>query len=303
LGRTGGIRTDAQLSDMGFEIDETSLSYETCRDFVLAGFNRATLAAAFALYQIAEDLHPVTVRQLLYRAQAAGIYPDTSGKYYQQTQRLVLKLRREGIMPYGWVRDSTRRRLKPSSWANLQDYFETVRNAYRKDFWTKQPDYIEFFVEKDAMAGVLEPVTTEYDVYLSPIRGEVSETFAWEIAEEWNEIDKPIYAYYLGDHDPAGLNIEASLRNKLEGFCNKPILWQRLAVTMADFYRMNGEGDFELRGFPVKPEVRKKRHGKEYIAMYGDRCVEVDALHPDEIRQRIRATIESHIDQRAWKTH
>ncbi len=225
----------------------STLTRKTCANIVAAGFNRACLAAAFVLTQLALQLQPITVRGLMYRAQAAGLYPSTSQKFYEQTARIVLKLRRAGIISYSWIVDSTRRRLKPSSWSGLNDFAETATRSYRKDLWARQRDYVEVFTEKDAMAAVIEPITYEYDVHLNVIRGQVSETFVWNVAEAWNEIEKPICAYYLGDHDPSGLRIEASLKSKLYGFCNRMFYWNRLAVTPQDF------ADLDLLGFPVKP--------------------------------------------------
>jgi hypothetical protein len=271
-----------------------ALTPGTYAKIVEVGFNRASLPAAFVLTQLAVRLHPITVRSLMYRAQAAGLYPSTSQKFYDQTARIILKLRREGIIPYSWIVDSTRRRLKPSSWSGLGDFAEDAALAYRKDLWSRQRDYVEVFTEKDAMAAILEPVTAEFDVHLNVIRGQVSETFVWNIAEQWNEIEKPICAYYLGDHDPSGLRIEASLKSKLSGFCNRGFHWKRLAVTPKDF------ADLDLLGFAVK---RKGGRGswQPYIDEHGDRCVEVDAISPDEIRKRVRKAIKSHIDQGEWK--
>jgi hypothetical protein len=155
-------------SDYEFKGD---LTWKTYANIVEAGFNRASLAAAFVLTQLTLELQPITVRGLMYRAQAAGLYPSTADKFYEQTARVVLKLRRKGIIPYPWIVDSTRRRLKPSSWSGLADFAKDAARAYRKDFWARQPDYIEVFVEKDAMAGILEPVTYEFDVHLNIIRG------------------------------------------------------------------------------------------------------------------------------------
>src|SRR5205823_11203781 len=177
-----------------------------------------------------------------------------------------------------WIVDSTRRRLKQSSWSGLKDFTEDAANAYRLNLWSRQAHYIEFFVEKDAMAGILQPVTYEYDVHLNVIRGQVSETFVWNIAEEWKEIEKPILAYYLGDHDPSGLKIEVSLKSKLHHFTGKDFSWQRLAITEDDFK------DKGLLGFPVK----RSGSWREYLARHDDRCVEVDALPPDEIRERVK---------------
>jgi hypothetical protein len=70
-----------------------TLTRKTYANIVGAGFNRASLAAAFALTQLALQLQPITVRGLMYRAQAAGLYPSTSQKFYEQTARIVLKLR------------------------------------------------------------------------------------------------------------------------------------------------------------------------------------------------------------------
>jgi hypothetical protein len=270
------------------------LTRKTYANIVAAGFNRATLPVAFGLTQLAVDLQPINVRGLMYRAQVAGLFPSTSEKFYEQTGRIVLKLRRAGIISYSWIVDSTRRRLKPSSWSGLSDFAETAMRAYRKDLWARQRDYVEVFTEKDAMAAVIEPVTSEYDVHLNVIRGQVSETFVWNIAEEWNEIEKPICVYYLGDHDPSGLRIEASLKSKLYGFCNRMFYWNRLAITPQDF------ADLDLLGFPVK-RTGKEGSWKPYLAEYGDRCVEVDAISPKEIRCRVREAIESHIDQAEWE--
>jgi hypothetical protein len=281
---------------IGWEPTFTAGFYQ---EIIKAGFNRATVKQAFVLAQIVEELGPITVRGAMYRGQAAGIFPDTSDSYYNTTAYLILNLRRKSILDYEKIVDSVRRRLKPSSWANVGDFMETVREAYRKNLWSGQREYVEVFCEKDAMAGIIEPVTAEYDVTLNIIRGQVSETFAWNVAEVWNQISKPIVAYYLGDHDPAGLAIESALMSKLYRFGARKFEWHRLAVSLEDF------ADQTIRGFSVKGDRSKKawqtRHA-DYLARYGDRCVEVDAISPDVVRARIRESIESHIDRGAWES-
>ena len=259
------------------------------------GFDRRTVDAAYALTTIARSEQPITLRGLFYRAVSAGVYPDTSQRYYEQCGRIVLELRRRYVIQYEWIVDSTRRRLKPSSWSGLEDYADTVAACYRRDLWARQQDYLEFFVEKDAMAAVIEPVTAEYDVHLNVIRGNVSETFAWTIANEWQEIDKDIHVYYFGDQDPAGLAIEQNLQLKLENFAPTcSIEWERLAINDDQFDRAN------LLGFPVKPTVQRKTRD-QYIAVYGNRCVEIDALPANEIRELVRDAIEGHINQAEWR--
>ncbi len=278
----------ATLEGLGFE---PTLSDATYRNIDDAGFSRVTLWAAFGLTQLALQLNPITVRGLMYQGQVAGLFPDTSDKYYELTGRTLLKLRRKGIVPWNWIVDSTRRRLKPSSWSGIADFSESAANSYRLDLWSRQKNYVEVFVEKDAMAGLLEPVTRDKDIFLNIIRGQVSETFVHEIAEQWDEIKKPIFIYYLGDHDPAGIQIEASLKSKLAKFCSRSFHWERLAITADDFANQN------LRGFPVKVGAKGRA---AYIEQFGDRCIEVDSIRPDIMRDRLREAIESHIDMGEW---
>lgn len=282
--------------------DRLHVSREWAEDVFYANaaqqFNRQTITQAFALTVIAGRERPITLRGCFYRAVSAGVYPNTDERHYRQCGNILLKLRRIGRVDYEWIVDSTRRRLKPSSWSGLADYLDSVAACYRRDLWARQTDYIEFFVEKDAMAAVIEPVTEEYDVHLTVIRGMSSESMVWQVAQAWKPIDKPIYAYYLGDHDPAGLRIEEDLRKRISdlygGFCT----WNRVAIGPEDFYRD------DLLGFPIKgnrsQQAWQTLHA-DYLERYGDRCVEVDAIPPQEIRDRLREIIEGHIDQDEWE--
>jgi hypothetical protein len=40
--------------------------------------------------------------------------------------------------------------------------------------------------------------------------------------------------------------------------------------------------------------------GRKYIAEYGDRCVEVDALSANIVRERLEGEVLEHIDREAW---
>ena len=90
-------------------------------------------------------------------------------------------------------------------------------------------------------------------------------------------------------------NWRAILQLKLKNFAPTcSIEWKRLAINDDQFDRA------DLLGFPVKPTVQRKTRD-QYIAMYGNRCVEIDALSANEIRELVRDTIEGHIDQAEWR--
>src|SRR5262249_50970971 len=135
---------------------------------------------------------------------------------------MLTRLREAGKVPRTWIVDHVRATLKPSSWSGLADFGDTVRDAYRKDFWASLEHHIEVFVEKDAIAGTIQRVTHKYDIALRVCRGYASVSFAGEIADEWQRIEKPIFAYYLGDFDPSGFDLERDLRAKLERYSGRP---------------------------------------------------------------------------------
>lgn len=286
----------AALDELGFDIGRLfgSLKDELAKWIFTAldSFNAATVVQVFGLAQILVDNQPLTVRSAMYRG-IGTLWKDSSDTNYNKCGRLILQMRRLGLIPYQWIVDGTRASDKPSSWSGLADFAESVAQAYRKNLWERQGDYVELFVEKDAMSGVIRPVTRESDVRLNPIRGYGSETFLWGIAEEWKRIEKPIHVYYLGDHDPSGLRIEEDLKVRLQGFCGFGVHWERLAVTEDDF-------NSDLLGFPIKRNDAQAKW-RPYLSRYGDRCVEVDAIPAPEIRDRVEAAIESHIDQREWQ--
>lgn len=236
------------------------------------------------------DEKPMTLRGLYYRLASAGHIPATQAGY-KKLMRIAGKMRESGDIPLrGWIVDRIRSTLKPSSWSGLADFGETVADAYRKDFWARLPYHLEIFVEKDAIAGVVQPVTEEYDVRLNVIRGDVSIGFAGEIAWTWHQTRKPIHAAYLGDRDPAGLDIERVLREKLQRYSGRVATWERLGVLPSD------PEDLDLLPLPVKASSR----AAGYIRQHGHECFEVDAIPPSILRSRVAEFINKHIDQDEW---
>jgi len=165
------------------------------------------------------------------------------------------------------------------------------------------PHYVAIFVEKDAVAGTIQPITNEYDVPLHVCRGYASISFAGEIADAWATIGKPIFAYYLGDFDPSGFDLERDLREKLARYsgrweeedpdlaCGKNFVWQRLGVTEEDFSVYN------LVRLPVK---QSDRRAGGFVEVHGDHCAEIDAIPPVKLRQQVEEAITEHIDEDRW---
>ena len=235
----------------------------------------------------------MTLRQLFYRLVSAGVIHNRPAEY-MRLGSVMTRIREAGDVPRTWLVDHTRTTLKPSSWSGLADFSETVRDAYRKDFWASMPHHVEVFVEKDAVAGTVQPVTNENDVALRVCRGYASISFAGEIADFWREIKKPIFAYYLGDFDPSGFDLERDLREKLGRYSGKPVWpyenieqlptylgrngrhgdlqvsWMRLGVT---------EEDFDAHDLVRLPVKQSDNRAAGFIRQYGTSCMRLTPCH------------------------
>ena len=73
---------------------------------------------------------------------------------------------------------------------------------------------VEIWLEKDALTGVIDPITSKYDVALNPARGYASITFLYENATALRSTGKPCLVYHLGAPDGAAGLIGADLRNR-----------------------------------------------------------------------------------------
>ncbi len=250
-----------------------------------------SLRLAVVASELAAEHNPITLRGLFYRVVSAGFLPSTAKPHYQTLMRIVTTLREARVMPFSWIVDNIRDTEKPTSWSGLADFAETTRDAYRLDFWHSLPEYAHIFCEKDAMSGIIAPVTREYDVPLSVIRGYTSVSYAAHIAEQWEAIEKPIRAYYLGDLDPSGLDLERDLREKLERYCRRPFTWTRLGVSDGD------PEQFDLIPLAVKDSDRR---AASYRATGRTQCYELDAIPPRDLRNRLENAIRNHIPTEQW---
>jgi hypothetical protein len=246
-------------------------------------------ARAEFLIDYAEWHGPVTVRQLYYQAEVAGLPGiDKTEASYEKIQRQVLKLRRAGRLSYHDIADATRWMRKPTSYDDPKAALAKWIQSYRKNLWRDARDYVEVWCEKDALAGVLYPVTSEYDVPLMITRGLAPETFCFEAIEARGNDERDYYVYYLGDFDRAGRDAARSLDEKLQRFTatnNKPFLvwFEQIAVT---------EEQIRDWGLPTREPKRKSAADRNWPHPF---ACELDAIPADRLRDLVRTAIEQHL--------
>lgn len=241
------------------------------------------------LIDYAEEHGPCTVRQLYYQAEVAGLPGiEKTDLSYAKIQRQVLSLRRDGRLDYEHIADATRWMRKPRSFDGIEEALADTARLYRKSLWTDAESHVEVWCEKDALAGVILPITAAYDVPLMVARGFASETFCYEsIAQRGNDL-RPYHVYYLGDFDRAGQDAARSLEEKLTRFGDEAdieVIFEQIAVTLSQIFEWS---------LPTREPKRASAADRNWPHLI---ACELDAIPPDYMRTLVEEAINQHIDQ------
>jgi hypothetical protein len=240
------------------------------------------------LYEIVDEMKPMTVRQVFYQATVKGIV-EKSENGYVKVQTNLVRMRKDGDLPYDWLVDHTRARRRPYTHDNIQEALEDTARLYRKALWAKIDAYVEVWIEKDALTGVVEPVTDAHDVSLMSARGYASLSFLSEAAEYIRDLNVPVYIYHLGDFDPSGVNAGEKIEEGLRELApDADIHFERLAVNEAQILEWN------LPTRPTKSSDTRSRN-------FGEISVELDAIRPDDLRDLVQKAIERHLPPEEFK--
>ena len=233
-----------------------------------------------ALCEIAADLQPATVRGIFYQASVHGVV-EKSESGYGNVQRALVDLRISGRLPWHYIADNTRWQRKPRSFSDPSEALRETARLHRKALWADADDYVEIWIEKDALSAVIYEVTEEFDVPLMVARGFSSVTFLQQAAADISDGDRPAHIYHLGDFDPSGV----AAANKIEESLSSPdaeIHFTRLAVL---------PWQIKEWALPTRPTKRTDSRAKGF----GDISVELDAIDPHRLRSMVRVAIERHL--------
>ncbi len=237
-----------------------------------------------AIYGVLVAENPMTVRQVFYQLVGRGAIEKTEAEYKQTVGRLLTDMRRAGEIPFEWIADNTRWMRKPRTYDSLRQMLELTKDTYRRALWNDQPAYVEIWLEKDALAGVVYRETHQWDVPLMVTRGYPSISYLHTAAETIEASGKPTHLYYFGDHDPSGRDITRATEEGLREFApDTEIHFNRVAVT---------EEQITSLQLPTRPTKATDSRSKSFSGM----SVEVDAIPPEHLRMLVRSSIQCHID-------
>jgi hypothetical protein len=244
-----------------------------------------------AMEAICAAAQPITGRGVGYKLFAAGLIPSMARGQMQRVYRFLKEAREQHIIPWEWIVDESHELERVSCWDDPKAYTRAVIRSYRRDYWNQQSVRVEVWSEKGTIRGVLQPVLDEYGVGFRVMHGFGSATEVHNVARD--DDGRELMVLYVGDWDPSGLCMsERDLPERLSRYDGEHVVLERVALTQD-----------QLANLPSFPAADKRKDPRYdwFVKNFGNRCWELDALDPNDLRTRVEAEISKHIEPEAWR--
>lgn len=247
--------------------------------------------------QIIDELKeylPLTLRQVYYQLVGKG-YIENNKSQYGMLSNLLKWGRIDGYIAWDVIEDRVRKYRDNRGWDNQEQFVRQELNSflsgYKRDLLQSQGSYLEVWIEKDALATIFDRICGPYGISVVVCRGFSSISFLNDFKERlsWYQGKRPVMLYF-GDFDPSGMEMLRAMETTLETELNiEGIRFKRIALLEDDIFK------YEL---PNNPDALKKTdsRAKKHVEQYGELAVELDALHPAILEQKIKDAIDSEIN-------
>lgn len=247
----------------------------------------------------------ITLRGIYYQFIARDLLPETWAdkttgsknceRSYKNLGACLNDARLAGLVDWVGMDDETRELDNLSHWNSPSEIIAAIAAQYRVDRWTNQNHYVEVWIEKDALQGVIRPVCRRNDVPFFSCRGYVSQSAMWNagqrLADRVSE-GKQVLVLHLGDHDPSGIDMTNDITARLRMFSSsEEIEVKRIALNMNQVRQYNP---------PPNPCKITDSRASAYMAEHGDESWELDALEPKVLDKLIQKEIDAVKENETW---
>ncbi|KKL77600.1 hypothetical protein LCGC14_2033290 [marine sediment metagenome] len=258
---------------------QVEIAYSICAEYAAQGFD-------------------LTLRQLYYQFVARDLIAN-SQRSYKNLGSTINRARLSGLLDWDYIVDRTRNLEEMPSWAHPRSVLRSAASSFKLDHWEDQPQYVEVWIEKDALIGVIAPICERLDVPYFSCRGYTSQSKMWNAAQRliskdrWHseetgyDEEREITIIHLGDHDPSGIDMTRDIQDRLNLF-EAGARVDRVALTMDQIDELSP---------PPNPTKLTDARAQGYIREYGYQSWELDALEPSYLSNLIETEVLRHRDE------
>jgi hypothetical protein len=305
------------------------------QQFRVTNFKADTLARIEQANSIIAEYggQKLTARQVYYRFVSALIIPNTP-RSYQNFTAMLTDARYAGLVDWSAIEDRGREADVPGEWDTIDEIVDAAVDQWRSPRWRTQSKYVELWVEKQALAGVLSPIARRAHVPLMVNKGYSSASAMKAAADRMIEACE-IDVSFVCDNC-TGIDKDLDIERDVEvcseclkkwkprawGECNKrtPIVLylgdhdpsgedmvrdiedrlKEFGVTMVSVVKV-ALTMAQIKKFNPPPNPAKITDSRAgaYIEKFGSQSWELDALPPRELNRLVEQAINRNVDRAA----
>lgn len=248
----------------------------------------------------AADGYDLTLRQLYYQFVSRALIPNTL-QSYKRLGGILNDARLAGEIDWDHVTDRTRSLESLAHWGSASEIVDAVARQFRTERWSTQPNRVEVWIEKEALAGVAAVACEPLDVDYFSCRGYTSQSELWAAGQRigrYLDAGQDVTILHLGDHDPSGLDMTRDIRDRLaifldgDGHDTHRLDVNRIALNY---------DQVEQYDPPPNPAKFTDSRARGYVARYGESSWELDALDPATLVALIQSNVEALRDEPLWE--
>lgn len=235
----------------------------------------------------------LTLRQIYYQFVARDLLPNVP-QSYKRLGGIVSDGRLAGLIDWEHIEDRTRAVKRNSHWSNPESIIDGCAYSYGIEKWKGQEHWVEVWIEKDALVGVIEDICSELDCAYFSCRGYSSQSAMHKAANRLlyrESKGHKTVILHLGDHDPSGIDMTRDIIDRLEMF-GSGVEVKRIALNMEQIEEYNP---------PPNPAKITDSRAEQYIAEHGDDSWELDSLEPSMMVDLVRDQILLLRDEEQWQ--
>jgi hypothetical protein len=282
--------------------------YITYDETLADKFTKRRLALINQVNEIIADYsvqgYTLTLRQLYYQLVSRNIIANEE-RSYKNLGNAVNDGRMAGMISWLGIEDRGRG-IRP--WLIEEDEQEVlngIEDGFALDYWDRQDTYVEVWVEKDALASVIERPCNTWRVPYMPCKGYLSASEAWRAGRRFRRMaahGRHCVLIHLGDHDPSGIDMTRDNDDRLAIFADEPVEVRRIALNM-DQVEQYRPPENPCKLSDTRSGVRPDGSviPGSYVDLYGRSSWELDALEPRVLHALIESEITSLIDMEVWE--
>lgn len=269
--------------------------FEAFTEYRPTGASREIIEKANAiLAEYQADDYTLTLRQLYYQFVARGLLENTE-RSYKNLGKVVTRGRMGGLISWTAIEDRGRSSFRVQGEDSAEAVLQGIEDAIVLDPWEDQDNYVEVWIEKEALHNVIERPCDAYRVTHMACKGYLSASEAWRSGMRFlgrHRQGKNLHVIHLGDHDPSGIDMTRDNQDRLELFSGCRVTMHRIALNYDQVQQYSP---------PPNPTKMSDSRANDYFDRHGGESWELDALDPKVLDRLVRDHLQPLItDGVAW---